>query len=45
MRIDPLIKDTEDPFKHLTGIEKKARKVAIIVAFAGVFIWMFKIIF
>jgi hypothetical protein len=45
MRIDPLIKETENLFQHLTGVEKKARKVAILVAFVGVFIWMFKIIF
>lgn len=45
MRIDPLIKETEDLYKNLTSVEKKARKVAILVAFVGVFIWMFKIIF
>lgn len=45
MRIDPVIKDETDPYKDLTNIEKKARMVAIALAFIGVFVWMFKIIF
>ncbi len=45
MRIEPIIKPKDTRFDHLTDVEKKARKVAIAVAFLGVFIWMFKIIF
>jgi hypothetical protein len=45
MRINPVIKVKEDPFKDLTPTQKVARKVAIALAFAGVFFWLFKIVF
>lgn len=45
MRIDPIIKIKEDPFKDLTSIQKKGRKAAIVLAFVAVFVWFFKIVF
>lgn len=45
MRTDPVIKTKEDPFKDLPPVQKYARKVAIALVFAGVFAWMFKIVF
>jgi hypothetical protein len=45
MRIDPVIKIKEDPFKNLTKVEKYARKAAIALAFVAVFVWLFKIVF
>ncbi|MES2275069.1 MAG: hypothetical protein V4592_03540 [Bacteroidota bacterium] len=34
-----------DPFEHLTKSQNAKRKVAIIVAFVGVFIWFVKVMF
>jgi len=45
MRIDPVIKNKDDRFNHLTSTQKKARKFAIALAFVGVFVWFFKIVF
>jgi hypothetical protein len=45
MRIDPVKKGTNDPYSHLTPMQKIARRMAIVAAFAGVFIWLIKIVF
>ena len=44
MRIDPQEVDNT-PYSNLTLVQKNARKVAIVVAFVGVFIWFIKIVF
>jgi len=45
LRVDPVNRIKEDPFKDLTKTQKVTRKVAIVVAFAGVFIWFLKVVF
>jgi len=45
VRIDPENTTKEDPFKDLTKVQKVTRWVALAVAFVGVFIWFFKIVF
>ncbi|WP_448700098.1 hypothetical protein ACFGVR_23295 [Mucilaginibacter sp. AW1-3] len=45
MRIDPVEKVKDDPFKDLTTTQKITRKIAIAVAFGGVFIWLLKVVF
>lgn len=45
MRINPVVKKKDDRFKNLTPVERNARKVAIVVAFIGIYIWFFKIVF
>ncbi|MDN3579767.1 hypothetical protein [Mucilaginibacter flavus] len=44
MRIDP-IEPEPDPFEHLTPLQNKSRKAAIVVSFIGVFVWVIKILF
>ncbi|WP_255486812.1 hypothetical protein [Mucilaginibacter sp. SP1R1] len=43
MRIEPKI--TLDKYKDLTPVQRKTRRVAIVVAFCGVFVWAIKILF
>jgi len=38
-------KKAADPFKDLTTLQKRSLTVAIIVAFAGIFVWFLKILF
>jgi hypothetical protein len=45
MRIEPVIKVKVYPFKNLTKAQNTARLAAIALAFVGVFVWMFKILF
>jgi hypothetical protein len=45
MRIDPVNNEVEDPYRDLLPLDKVMRKIAIAVAFVGVFIWFFKVIF
>jgi hypothetical protein len=45
VRVNPENQKKEDPFKDLTKTQKITRKVAIAVAFAGVFIWFLKVVF
>jgi hypothetical protein len=45
LRVDPANQVKEDPFKDLTKTQKVTRKVAVVVAFAGVFIWFLKVVF
>ena len=45
MRIEPAKREKIDPYKDLSPVHKVTRKVAIVVAFVGVFVWLFKIMF
>ncbi|MEO6521601.1 MAG: hypothetical protein ABIN91_07985 [Mucilaginibacter sp.] len=45
MRIEPVKNEKVDRFKDLTPTHKMTRKVAIALAFVGVFVWLFKIMF
>jgi len=45
VRIDPVEKVKDDPFKDLNKTQKITRKIAIAVAFIGVFIWFMKVVF
>jgi len=45
VRIDPVEKVKDDPFKNLNKTQKITRKVALMVAFTGVFIWFMKVVF
>jgi hypothetical protein len=45
VRVNPQNNIQEDPFKDLPAVQKVTRKVAIAVAFAGVFIWFLKVVF
>ena len=45
MRINPVVKKRDARFDDLPPIQKGARKVAIVVAFIGIYIWFFKIVF
>jgi len=45
MRVEPAKREKIDLFKDLSPIHKVTRKVAIAVAFVGVFVWLFKIMF
>jgi len=45
VRIDPEKDSTIDPFKDLTPTQKVTRKVAIVLAFVAVFIWLIKVVF
>jgi len=38
-------KKAVDPFKDLSGLQKRSLTVAIVVAFIGIFVWVFKILF
>ncbi|WP_186461729.1 hypothetical protein [Mucilaginibacter pallidiroseus] len=44
MRIEPVKQET-DKFAQLTPLERQTRKAAIALAFLGVFVWTFKILF
>jgi len=44
MKITPK-ENKADIFKDLTPLEQKTRRVAIFLAFFGVFVWVFKILF
>jgi hypothetical protein len=37
--------ETAEPGKDLSHLDKRRRYAAIIVAFAGTFVWFFKILF
>ena len=44
MKIEP--KNTApNPLDELTPLERRCLRVAIILSFAGVFVWFFKILF
>lgn len=43
MSVKPVLKP--DPFAELTPLQQKTRKIAIVVAFIGVFVWVVKILF
>ena len=45
MRIDPVNVNETDPYKDLSPLDKIMRRVAILVAFVGVFIWFYKVVF
>jgi nitrate reductase NapE component len=45
MRIDPVKAEETDVYYELKPVEKISRRVAIVVAFVGVFVWFFKVIF
>jgi hypothetical protein len=45
MRIEPSKNENVDRFKDLSPTHKATRWVAIIMAFVGVFVWFFKILF
>lgn len=45
MRIDPVNIDENNPYKDLSPLDKIMRRVAILVAFVGVFIWALKVVF
>ena len=45
MRIDPVNQDKTDPYKDLPPMDKVMRRVAIFVAFAGVFKWFMDVVF
>jgi len=38
-------KATTDPLKDLPPLQRKTLAIAIIVAFAGIFVWVIKILF
>jgi hypothetical protein len=38
-------KAAHDPYDDLTPLEKNCLKVAIVVSFAGIFVWFVKILF
>lgn len=40
-----LYKKTTNDLEHLTRLQKSCRLLAIIAAFAAVFVWFFKILF
>lgn len=43
MKVKPV--STPDPFAELTPLQQKTRKIAIAIAFIGVFVWAVKILF
>jgi hypothetical protein len=38
-------KNVIDPFKDLSTLQKRCLTAAIILAFAGIFVWVLKILF
>lgn len=44
MSTKPKVVQKDDRFSHLTKLQNTTRKIAIILAFLGVFIWFFKIV-
>jgi hypothetical protein len=45
MKIEHRKKPADDPFKDLTPLQRRCLTAAIILAFLGIFIWVFKILF
>jgi len=45
VRTDPEKKVKDDPFKNLTKTQKTTRKIALVIAFLGVYIWFLKVVF
>jgi hypothetical protein len=43
MKTRPVI--VSNPYQHLSPVQRTLRILAIMVVFAGVFVWFFKILF